>query len=167
MTMQRGRTIDIAVEIEDAGWSARLADVIEVVETAALAALDAVEADDEGEIVVLLTNDAEVRNLNARFRGKDTATNVLSFPSPATAVGSLGDIALALGVCTREASEQGKTLTQHLQHLVAHGVLHLMGYDHEADDEAEEMEAIERQVMAGLGAPDPYAARGGPEGPHG
>jgi probable rRNA maturation factor len=165
MTTTRGRTIDIAVEIEDAGWSARLPKVSDIVEEAALAALDAVEANGEGEIVVLLTNDAEVRNLNARFRGKDSATNVLSFPAPATAVGSLGDIALALGVCAREAGEQGKTLTQHLQHLVAHGVLHLMGYDHEADDEAEAMERMERAILKGLGIGDPYAGDRDGSGP--
>ena len=151
--------IEISVELEDAGWTSLLPHAVDLVEAAANAALAAAaDADAEGEIVVLLTNDAEVRNLNARFRGKDAATNVLSFPAPANAVGALGDIALALGVCVREAADQGKTLTQHLQHLVAHGVLHLLGYDHEAEIEAEAMEAIERAVMASLGAPDPYAA---------
>jgi probable rRNA maturation factor len=156
MTLQ-GRAIEIAVEVEDAGWTARLPQAEALVEAAAHAALDAVNAGEEGEIVVLLTNDVEVQSLNARFRGKNSATNVLSFPAPATVVGSLGDIALALGVCAREAGEQGKSLAFHLQHLVAHGVLHLMGYDHEEDAEAEEMEAVERAVMASLGAPDPYA----------
>ena len=156
--MGRGRAIQIAVEVEDAGWTARLPKVEALAEQAARAALDAVDADGEGEIVVLLTNDAEVQALNARFRAKDAPTNVLSFPAPETAVGSLGDIALALGVCTREAGEQGKALAFHLQHLVAHGVLHLLGYDHEEDAEAEAMEALERAVMARLGAPDPYAA---------
>ena len=153
----RGRAIQIAVEVEDAGWTARLPKAEALAEEAAHAALDAADAAGEGEIVVLLTNDAEVQALNARFRGKDAPTNVLSFPAPATAVGSLGDIALALGVCTREAGEQGKALAFHFQHLVAHGVLHILGYDHEDDGEAEVMEAIERAVMARLGAPDPYA----------
>ncbi len=155
--MGQGQAIQIAVEVEDAGWTARLPKVESLAEQAALAALDAVDADGEGEIVVLLTNDAEVQALNARFRAKDAPTNVLSFPAPETAVGSFGDIALALGVCTREAGEQGKALAFHLQHLVAHGVLHLLGYDHEEDAEAETMEALERAVMARLGAPDPYA----------
>jgi probable rRNA maturation factor len=95
--------------------------------------------------------------LNARFRGKDAATNVLSFPAPGADAG-LGDVALALGVCEREAAEQGKTLADHLTHLTAHGVLHLLGYDHESDAEAEAMEARERAILAGLGVADPYGA---------
>jgi probable rRNA maturation factor len=111
-------------------------------------------------LVVLLTDDETVRDLNARFRSKDKPTNVLSFPAAANAEGHLGDIALAYGVCVREAAEQGKLLAHHLQHLVAHGVLHLLGYDHMSDDEAEAMEGLERVVLAGLGAPDPYQAGG-------
>ncbi len=107
-------------------------------------------------LVILLTDDAAVRDLNARFRGKDAATNVLSFPASSNPQRHLGDIALAYGVCAREADEQGKRLAHHLQHLVVHGVLHLLGYDHMSDDEAEAMEGLERLVMAGLGAPDPY-----------
>jgi probable rRNA maturation factor len=149
-------TGEIAVVVEDAGWTARLPDAEALVRAAGEAALAVAEARPEGEIVVLLTNDGEVRALNARFRGKDGATNVLSFPA-APGSGVVGDIALALGVCAREAGEQGKTLAHHLQHLVAHGVLHLLGYDHEADAEAEAMEALERAAMASLGAPDPYA----------
>jgi len=153
----QGRAIQIAVEVEDAGWTARLPDVEALTETAAMTAADLADSDVDGEIVVLLTNDTEVQALNARFRALDKPTNVLSFPAPPTATGSLGDIALALGVCAREAAEQHKSLAHHFQHLVAHGVLHLLGYDHEADDEAEEMEAVERAVMTRLGAPDPYA----------
>src|SRR6185437_11937225 len=99
-----------------------------------------------------------VAALNAAFRGKDAPTNVLSFPAAAGAA-ELGDIALAFGVCAREAAEQGKSLAHHLQHLTAHGVLHLLGYDHESDAEAEVMEAKERAILAGLGVADPYAAR--------
>jgi probable rRNA maturation factor len=113
-------------------------------------------------IVVLLTDDATIRDLNTRFRGKDAATNVLSFPAAANPEGHLGDIALAYGVCAREAEAQGKTLVAHLQHLVAHGVLHLLGYDHMTDDEAQVMEGLERVVLAGLGIADPY--EGGREG---
>lgn len=120
-----------------------------------------------GAIVILLTDDATVRDLNARFRGKDSTTNVLSFPAADTAHGHLGDIALAYGVCAREADQQGKTLTAHLQHLVAHGVLHLVGYDHEDDAEAQVMEDLERQVLAGLGVADPYLERQGSSPDHG
>jgi probable rRNA maturation factor len=150
---------EIDVEIEDAGWTALAPRAAALAEAAARAALAAVPPAREGEIVVLLTNDAEVAALNARFRGKDGPTNVLSFPAPAAVPGGLGDIALALGVCAREAAEQGKRLDQHLQHLVAHGVLHILGYDHQSDGEAEAMEAMERTILAGLGVPDPYATR--------
>jgi probable rRNA maturation factor len=113
---------------------------------------------EERSVTVLLTDDAAVRELNANFRGKDAATNVLSFPAPTNPENHLGDVALAFGVCAREAAEQGKPLAHHLQHLTVHGVLHLLGYDHMRDDEAEAMEGLERAVLAGLGVPDPYAA---------
>ncbi|MBW8816343.1 MAG: rRNA maturation RNase YbeY [Caulobacterales bacterium] len=129
---------------------------------AALAALDSEGAAHEG-VAILLTDDAAVRELNARFRQKDAPTNVLSFPAPHNPERHLGDIALAFGVCQREAEEQGKPLAHHLMHLTVHGVLHLLGYDHIGDDEAEAMEGQERAVLAGLGVPDPYAAGQGRE----
>jgi probable rRNA maturation factor len=155
----------IDVEIEDPAWTAALAEVQALVRAAAEAALRVAEQDPppEGEhlgLVVLLTDDATVRDLNARFRGKDAATNVLSFPAAENPEGHLGDVALAYGVCAREAVDQGKPLGHHLQHLVAHGVLHLLGYDHMSDDEAEAMEGLERVVLAGIGVPDPYQAGG-------
>ena len=107
-------------------------------------------------VTVLLTDDAAVQDLNARFRGKDAPTNVLSFPAPATAHPHLGDIAVAHGVCAREAAAQGKTLADHLSHLVVHGVLHLLGYDHQADATADAMEAMERDILSKLGVADPY-----------
>lgn len=143
----------IDIEVEDAAWSASLPDA----EALAVRAAEAAGADG---VVILLTGDAEVRDLNHRFRGKDTATNVLSFPAPANAGRHLGDIALAFGVCAREAAEQGKPLADHLQHLVVHGVLHLMGYDHLDDTDAERMELRERELLAGLGVPDPYVIQG-------
>jgi len=147
----------IDIEIEDEAWSAALPDAETLVRGAALAALDAEGAAHEG-VTVLLTDDESVRELNARFREKDAPTNVLSFPAPHNPERFLGDIALAYGVCAREAAEQGKPLSHHLQHLTVHGVLHLLGYDHIGDDEAEAMEGLERVVLAGLGVPDPYAA---------
>lgn len=145
----------ISVEIEDEAWTAAAADAEARVVAAAQAALDGVD----GEVVVLLTDDATVRDLNARFRAKDRPTNVLSFPAPETARPHLGDLVLALGVCVAEAAEQGKTVGDHLSHLVVHGVLHLLGHDHEDEIEAEAMEARERVVLATLGVADPYAGQ--------
>ena len=148
----------IEVEIEDAAWTAAQPQA----EALALAAADAALAQEgavgEG-VSLLLTGDSQVRDLNRRFRGQDKPTNVLAFPAPQNPARFLGDVALAYGVCAREADEQGKPLAHHLQHLVAHGVLHLLGYDHVSDAQAEAMEGLERAVLAGLGIPDPYAAR--------
>ena len=146
----------IEVEIEDAAWSAALPESAAVVERAAKAALGTVE----GDVVVLLTDDAAVRALNARFRDRDQPTNVLSFPAPDMPLPGqaphLGDLVLAFGVCAGEAAAQGKTLADHLSHLTVHGVLHLLGRDHTAEDEAEAMEAEERSILASLGVADPY-----------
>lgn len=147
----------IEVEPESPEWSASLGDAGALAVRAAEAALAG--AGRSGDVVVLLTGDDEIAELNGRFRAKPGPTNVLSFPSPESARPHLGDIAVAYGVCAREAQDQGKRLEHHLMHLVAHGVLHLVGYDHETDAEAETMEALERRVLAGLGAPDPYAPR--------
>jgi len=151
----------IEVEIGDEAWTWALADAAEIVEFAAdaaiVAALSDTDRSHEGELVILLTDNAHVRELNVRFRGKDTATNVLSFPAPPNARDLLGDIALAYGVCATEAEAQGKSLADHLRHLTIHGVLHLFGYDHEIDSEAEAMETLERRILAGLGVADPYS----------
>ena len=148
----------IDVEIEAPAWTLALPEAEALTRLAARATLDAEGASEEG-VTLLLTDDETVRALNARFRQRDKPTNVLSFPAPHNPERFLGDVALAYGVCAREAAEQGKPLAHHLQHLVAHGVLHLLGYDHEGDDEAEAMEGLERAVLAGLGVPDPYAGR--------
>jgi probable rRNA maturation factor len=149
----------IEVEIEDEAWRAALPDAETLAREAAMAALAGgmTQGVSEAELVVLLTDDAAVQDLNARFRGKDVPTNVLSFPAAESAHPHLGDVALAYGVCAREANAQGKTLAHHLSHLVVHGVLHLLGYDHLAEGEAEAMEALERAVLAGRGVADPYA----------
>ncbi|MBA3999524.1 rRNA maturation RNase YbeY [Brevundimonas sp.] len=143
----------IDIEVEDDAWSVSAPDVQDLVLRAAE------QAAPPGDVVILLTDDETVRDLNARFRGKDRPTNVLSFPAPDNARPHLGDIVLAYGVCAVEAREQGKPFADHLSHLVIHGVLHLMGHDHEADDEAEAMEAQERTLLAALGIPDPYLFR--------
>jgi len=122
------------------------------------------------ELGVRLTGDDEVRALNALWRGKDTATNVLSFPlaesdefDEGTADGPelmLGDIVLAHGVCAAEAADKGIGIEQHASHLLVHGTLHLLGYDHHDDDSATDMEAREVRALARLGIADPYGDRG-------
>jgi probable rRNA maturation factor len=149
----------IEVEIEDDAWTSALPAAAAVADRAGQAVLDELaptDADAPG-VAVLLTSDEAVAELNQRFRGKAGPTNVLSFPAAANPENHLGDLALAHGVCAREAAEQGKSLEQHLTHLVVHGVLHLLGYDHETDHEAEAMEALERSILESLGVPDPYA----------
>lgn len=142
----------IEVEIDDEAWMVALPDAVAVAERAAAAALGAVE----GDVVVLLTDDAAVREINARFRDRDQPTNVLSFPAAESAAPHLGDLMLAFGVCVAEAASQGKSLADHLTHLTVHGVLHLLGRDHIDDAEAEAMEAEERTLLASLGVADPY-----------
>jgi probable rRNA maturation factor len=120
------------------------------------------------EVSIRLSGDQEVQALNRDYRGKDAATNVLSFPMVAAdeiaglATSAdpeilLGDIILAHETCGREAAARGVTLEAHATHLIVHGMLHLLGYDHIGDEEAEAMEALERVIMAGLGLHDPYA----------
>ena len=99
-----------------------------------------------------------MRALNASFRGKDKVTNVLSF-SAADDPSSLGDIAMAYGLVKREARAQGKNFADHAAHLAMHGTLHLLGWDHEKAKDARRMEAVETQLLAGLGIADPYRAR--------
>ena len=147
----------IDLEIEDAAWTTALPQADALARAAGEATLASEGAVGEG-VTLLLTDDATVRDLNARFRDQDRPTNVLSFQALPNPDRFLGDVALAYGVCAREAREQGKPLAHHLQHLVAHGVLHLLGYDHMNDAEAAEMEGLERAVLAGLGVPDPYLA---------
>jgi probable rRNA maturation factor len=146
----------IDIEVEDPAWTEAVVDAEALTRAAAAAALARAEAC--GGVTILLTDDAAVRELNARFRRKDTATNVLSFPAASNPERHLGDVALAFGTCAQEAAQQGKPLAHHLQHLTVHGVFHLLGYDHIGDDAAEAMEGLERAVLAGLGIPDPYAA---------
>ena len=115
----------------------------------------------DSEVSVKFTSDAEVRALNAAWRGQDKATNVLSFPMAAeeelASAQLLGDIVLAYGICASEAAERQIAVERHAAHLVVHGTLHLLGYDHETSDEdAEEMEEAERRALASIGIADPY-----------
>lgn len=110
------------------------------------------------EVSLLFCDDARMRELNRQFRGKDKATNVLSFPGvdPLDSARFLGDIALAHETIAREAEEQGKSFEHHVRHMIVHGFLHLLGYDHEAEAEALEMEAMEIRILERLGIENPY-----------
>lgn len=166
--------LDIAVQREG-GWPDLDWDTIGAQAAAAAVAQTPfgmlADADAVIEIAVRLTDDAEVHQLNSQYRGKDKPTNVLSFPMiepdliEALTQNSddgeviLGDIVLAHGVCAAEAEEKGFTVQQHATHLIVHGVLHLLGYDHQGDSEAEAMESMERAALQTLGIPDPYLIR--------
>src|ERR1700716_4064765 len=123
----------------------------------------------EAELAVMLTDDAGIRTLNNNWRGIDKPTNVLSFPAlqptagaPPAAPRIPGDIATAYETTRKEADDEEKPFDHHLSHLAVHGFLHLIGYDHEKDDDAEAMEALEREILEQLGIPDPYADRDPP-----
>jgi len=151
--------MDIDVLIEAEGWDG-LEALARWVCPAVLRHLG--QEPDAYALSILGADDDRIAALNQEFRGKPTPTNVLSWPSSEVSPpdvppqGELGDIALALGVCSREAAEQGKSFEHHIAHLLAHGTLHLLGYDHISDEEAEQMESIETAVLATLGVPDPY-----------
>lgn len=162
--------IVVIVDVVSPDWRKADLNPDEIVPTAVRAALAGADAPVAAgiELGVRLTDDAEIRTLNRDWRGRDAATNVLSFAldevpvvpgvenSPATGPVMLGDIVVAYGTCAEEARDQGKPLADHLSHLVVHGALHLLGFDHETDDDAEAMEALERAVLARIGVPDPY-----------
>ena len=163
MESDSSHTTEVTVEAE--GWRSAVTDPVDTTARAVAAALDAAAATFPAppEVSVLLADDARIRELNRAWRGKHKPTNVLSFPAwepgdPAPAGGPLplGDVAVALETVLREAAAEGKTPEAHLAHLVVHGVLHLLGHDHEEEDEAERMEALEVRALARLGIADHY-----------
>lgn len=167
----------IDVVVETAAWDAALDDPVASCVKAARAALAAIETPSGVEVSVLLADDARVMALNTAHRGHAKPTNVLSWPSftlerplarradwerlppDARATIFLGDVALALETIRSEAEIDGKTLEAHAAHLIVHGTLHLCGYDHEENDAAARMEALEADVLEGLGISDPYSAK--------
>ena len=149
------------------GWQSE-PDAEAVIQRAIAAAAEIADADTgEAELAVMLTDDAGIRTLNNNWRGIDKPTNVLSFPAlpptgppgPDDAPRMLGDIAIAFETTRAEADDEQKPFDHHLSHLAVHGFLHLIGYDHEEDDDAEAMEALETEILAQLGIPDPYGNR--------
>ncbi len=152
----------LSIDVEDEAWHG-LAGLDDLALTSIEAALAAAGfPGDSCEVAVLFTDDASMAEINAEWRGKNRPTNVLSFPTapdtplPTGEARPLGDIVLAYGVVAGEAGEQGKTLRDHVAHLMVHGTLHLLGYDHETDEDAEMMEALETSILKGLGITDPY-----------
>lgn len=165
MTDDPGSTIpDIAVSLHDAAWLGACPDIENRASAAISAVVQHLGIDGPLEISLVFTDDAEQRALNRDYRGKDRPTNVLSFPNMngqgPTEAGQprlLGDVVLARETVMREAREQGKSASDHVTHLLVHGALHLLGYDHEETEEAAAMEALERTILAGLDVADPYA----------
>jgi probable rRNA maturation factor len=156
---------DVDILIESEAWR-DLPEAGDIARQAIIAAAASETGLGDTEISVLLCDDDAIAALNGRWRGVEKPTNVLSFPAPPLHGGvmipekrPLGDIAIAYETVVREAGESGKTASAHLAHLVVHGFLHLAGHDHETDDEAEEMERLEREILARIGVADPYAAR--------
>ena len=148
----------IAIVIEEPNWRETRA-LPARIKQAAARALRHVAKDRRTEaLTILLTGDARLKALNLTFLRKDKSTNVLSFPAKGDD-GYLGDIAIAFGVAAAEARDAGKTLADHAAHLTVHGVLHLLGYDHETVRDARAMEPLETAILAELGIPDPYARR--------
>jgi len=155
----------IAVSLHDAAWLDDCVDLEERARAAVAATLRRLDIDHPLEVSLLFSDDAEQRGLNRDWSNKDKPTNVLSFPNMdddawQTSPGRphlLGDVVLARETVTREAAEQGKAVVDHALHLVVHGTLHLLGYDHEDAAEAAEMEGLERAILADLGIADPYA----------
>lgn len=163
--------LSIAITVEDPSWTDLAPNAARALRRAARDAMT--EASGDGwkgskvghEVSFVLTDDKRMRKLNRTYRGKDKATNVLSFaalegeePKPAMPW-ILGDVVLASGVIAREAKAQRKTMMHHLTHLAVHGVLHLLGYDHEKNRDAEEMEALEIAALARMGIANPYELR--------
>lgn len=153
--------LKVDVVFEDEDWpDASRAEIWVRQSVMALAAHHSMSGLQSSEACIALSSDAHVRTLNAGFRGKDNPTNVLSFPAPPgpapLATQQLGDIVIARETVDREAAERGIPVADHLRHLTVHGLLHLLGYDHETDNEAVRMEKLEVEILAQLGIADPY-----------
>lgn len=154
-------TVRYDVAINADGWQSEHS-LRMLVDRVLEATLHALEFDDvDSELSLVFTDDANIRTINAKWRHIDKATNVLSFPAFSIQPGQrpgpiLGDIVIARETVQREAHEENKSFDDHLSHLIVHGLLHLTGYDHQNDEEAEQMESLERKILASLGISNPY-----------
>jgi probable rRNA maturation factor len=152
-----GLTLEIGVAAGAAALDGKLGALI----ASAITAANRAAGPAQGAVTVVVDDDAHIRALNKLWRGFDKPTNVLSFPAPGTQPGperTLGDIAISYETAAREAVAEDKSFADHMAHLSVHGFLHLLGYDHESDDDAEEMEGLERDILARIGVADPYVA---------
>jgi len=143
--------IQLDILVEGQGWTE-----IEGLETLCKRAMESAACQRQGNAALLLTSDARMQSLNRDFRARDKPTDVLSFPADPMDAPFLGDIAIGFGVASGDALKMNKRLTDHLAHLVIHGYLHLIGFDHESDAQAQEMQALERAALASMGIADPY-----------
>lgn len=155
--------LDIDIVIADPRWEAE-GDALEARLHAAAAALASLTPL-EGEACLLLTDAAQMQELNREWRGKDRPTDVLSFEAGPEARPCLGDIAIGHETARQDASEMGKPFADHIAHLLVHGLLHLVGHTHENEDDAALMEGLERQALEKLGIPDPYSLQSGGDSP--
>lgn len=156
--------LDLALTVEDPRWEQDIPVLDALVDRTVRVALEMAGETDPVEVSVVLTDDGRVQGLNRDYRGKDKPTNVLSFASRDQDMPVipgepevLGDIIVAYDTTKAEAAEQGKVFADHFGHLVVHGTLHLLGFDHQDEEEAGEMEALEVEILARLGISDPYA----------
>jgi probable rRNA maturation factor len=161
---KRGREKQVRTEVivRSAHWKKRRG-AQTTVKRAISAAAEAVSTSPV-ELAIVLGDDSAIRTLNRDWRGKNAPTNVLSFPAAAPGKGRavspyIGDIVIAYQTTAREAADEGKPFNHHLAHLAIHGFLHLLGYDHDNDRDADKMERLERKILARLAIPDPYARR--------
>ena len=162
-TAPKRRSLAPAIDIQVASklWQAQ--PLAEQTVREAIAAAAAALSTADGEVSILLTDDKAIRALNRDWRGIDKPTNVLSFPAPDATAGAppkmLGDIVMAYETLARECDEEDRVFLHHLAHLTVHGFLHLIGYDHQTDSQADEMEGLESKIMTRMTVPDPYFAR--------
>lgn len=147
-------SIEIDIAISEDAWNSAFPALELITRDTVLKALHMADIHHDTEISLSYVNDGEIQILNRDYRGKDKPTNVLSFPQNEPAM--LGDIVLAYETVVREAKEQEKPLENHLRHLLVHGVLHLLGHDHEEDGEAEAMESLEARILSEMGIKNPY-----------
>jgi probable rRNA maturation factor len=159
MTVSRHAALDIDVIVVSKRWRADAKRVRAILRRAVRKAAATARSTKAAELAIVLTDDSRIRLLNRQWRGIDAATNVLSFPTRnGRDKRHLGDIVLAFETIAREARAERKPFAHHLAHLAVHGLLHLIGYDHENDQDAARMERAERQSLKALGIPDPYRA---------